>query len=246
MKIILAPAKTMESNFEQEGNKMPHFLHKSEKIVSYFKKLDYEQCKSIWRCNDKITTLNYERFKNMDIYSAHSPAVFTYQGIVYKCLSPETLTDKALKYLDENLFILSGLYGALNAFDMIAEYRLEMQSELSGFPDKRLYDFWGAEIYNYIMEDNKDRTVINLCSREYSKCISNYSGAGELIDICFYTFENGKYKQKATEAKMARGDMLRFMALNEVKDIETVKEYNNYNYRYSEEMSDKDKIVFIR
>ena len=40
---------------------------------------------------------------------------------------------------------------------------------------------------------------------------------------------NGKIVQKGTLAKMARGEMVRFMAENQIEDLEKIKKIGNNN-----------------
>ena len=57
--------------------------------------------------------------------------------------------------------------------------------------------------------------------------------------------KDGKVKQKATLAKMARGEMVRFMAENNICDPEDIKTFQVLGLRYSEELSARDKMVFL-
>ena len=55
-----------------------------------------------------------------------------------------------------------------------------------------------------------------------------------------------KVKVKATEAKMARGEMVRFLAENNVTDVEAVKGFSVSGYGYSPEHSEENSFVFIK
>lgn len=59
------------------------------------------------------------------------------------------------------------------------------------------------------------------------------------LTVEFGQLKDGKVKQKATLAKMARGEMVRFMAENNVCDPEDIKNFRALGFRYSEERSDK-------
>jgi len=49
-----------------------------------------------------------------------------------------------------------------------------------------------------------------------------------------------------TYAKMARGLMVRYIIDNNVKTIEDLKGFNVDNYRFSEELSSENDLVFTR
>ena len=55
---------------------------------------------------------------------------------------------------------------------------------------------------------------------------------------------NGKVKQKGTFSKMARGEMVRYMAENQIEDIEKIKEFHVMGLQYAEEFSNENKMVF--
>ena len=123
--------------------------------------------------------------------------------------------------------------------DGITPYRLEM---LSVFPDgSNLYDYWNDALYREL----NDNVIINLASEEYSRCIKDYlQENNRMINIIFGEFKNGKLITKATKAKMARGDMIWYMAQNHITDPEDIKKFNEHYY-YDAELSDDTHFVFI-
>ena len=56
---------------------------------------------------------------------------------------------------------------------------------------------------------------------------------------------DGKVKVKATEAKMARGEMVRFLAEQNAMGFETVKQFDRLGFSYMPELSDESRYVFI-
>ena len=119
-----------------------------------------------------------------------------------------------------------------------------MQARLSVKGKKDLYDFWGDRLYRELTEG--DRLIINLASREYSKAVEKYlEPKDRFLTVEFGQLKDGKVKQKATLAKMARGEMVRFMAENNVCDPEDIKNFRALGFRYSEERSDKNKMIFL-
>ncbi len=235
MKIIISPAKKMNVDTDTyQVTGLPVFLEDTKLLMDEIRRLTFEQAKELWKCNDKLAQLNYDRFRSMDVERCLTPAVLTYEGLQYQHMAPEIFTDTALSYIDRHLRILSGFYGVLKPFDGVTPYRLEMQARLSVKGKKDLYDFWG------------DRLIINLASREYSKAVEKYlEPKDRFLTVEFGQLKDGKVKQKATLAKMARGEVVRFMAENNVCDPEDIKNFRALGFRYSEERSDKNKMVFL-
>ena len=92
---------------------------------------------------------------------------------------------------------------------------------------------------------DEDGTIINLASKEYSQSISKYIlPKDRFITVEFGEVHNGKVKQKGTFSKMARGEMVRYMAENQIEDVEKIKEFHVMGLQYAEEFSDVNKIVF--
>ena len=245
MKIIISPAKKMNVDTDTyQVTGLPVFLEDTKLLMDEIRRLTFEQAKELWKCNDKLAQLNYDRFRSMDVERCLTPAVPTYEGLQYQHMAPEIFTDTALSYIDRHLRILSGFYGVLKPFDGVTPYRLEMQARLSVKGKKDLYDFWGDRLYRELTEG--DRLIINLASREYSKAVEKYlTSEDRFITVEFGQVKDGKVKQKATLAKMARGEMVRFMAENNICDPEDIKTFQVLGLRYSEELSARDKMVFL-
>lgn len=73
------------------------------------------------------------------------------------------------------------------------------------------------------MIDNS-RIIINLASKEYSKSIEKYlTLRDKYITIVFCELSGDKLVTKGTYAKMARGEMVRFMAENSIENPEDIK-----------------------
>ena len=250
MKIIISPAKKMvvdTDSLKAEGT--PCFLDEAKRLLARIRELDFAQAKALWKCSDKLAKLNYERFAAMDLERGATPAVLSYEGLQYQHLSPRVMTAESLRYLEEHVWILSGFYGALKPFDGVTPYRLEMGAGLEVDGSRNLYVFWGDKIYRAVMAGGD--TAVNLASKEYSQAVEAYIKPGDrLITVEFAELiqcaDGPKTRQKGTLAKMARGEMVRFMAENGITDPEGMKAFSQLGFRYEEGLSDEGKMVFVR
>lgn len=223
---------------------MPGFINDAIILMHEMQSLSLSEGKALWKCNDKLAELNYKRYKDMALMRRLTPAVIAYEGLQYQHMAPKVLTTRALTYLSDHLRILSGFYGVLRPFDGVTPYRLEMQAKLSVNDCKDLYDFWGDRLYHSLVDD--DRIIINLASKEYSQCIEKYiTPKDRFITIEFGELVEGKVKQKGTISKMARGNMVRFMAENNISDPNGLKDFQELGFAYSKELSSNSKYVFI-
>lgn len=244
MKIIISPAKKMIVDTDTfPVLHVPVFLEKTERLKQVVQKLSYEEAKEIWKCNEKLAQLNYTRFQEMELERNLTPAILAYEGLQYQHIAPKVLTDKALKYLQEHLRILSGFYGVLSPFDGVVPYRLEMQAKLMVEKSRNLYEFWGSEIYHALQDE--DHLIINLASKEYSMAVRPYlQPEDQFVTIEFGELIDGKLKQKGAFAKMARGEMVRFIGENQINAPEAMREFCAMGLKYIPELSNESKMSF--
>lgn len=225
---------------------MPSFLSETEELLAWMRRLTFAEAKAIWKCNDKIAEQNYRRFQEMDLERNLTPAVIAYEGIQYQYMAPAVFGGEQTDYIQEHLRILSGFYGVLKPFDGVTPYRLEMQAKASEAGD--LYKFWGDKLYREVAGEEKDGgLILNLASKEYSKCIEKYlTPEDTYVTVVFGELADGKVKQKGTLAKMARGEMVRYLAENKVEDPERIKGFDRLGYCFEETLSNEKEYVFLK
>ena len=246
MRIILSPAKKMR--YDENGpayRDLPVFLSDAEKIKSVLKEKSFSELKALWACNDKITEQNIERLSSMNLREKLTPALLSYDGIAYQYMAPTVFETEMLCYVQEHLRILSGFYGILKPMDGVSPYRLEMQAKFELYGAKNLYDYWGDRLYRELRDSSG--IIVNLASKEYAKCIEKYLQPGDRYISCnFYEGSQEKPVQKGGYCKMARGEMVRFMAENRVEEPEGIKDFAVMGYRYAKELSSEKEYIFVR
>ena len=246
MKIILSPAKKMITDTDSIApDGLPEFIEKTTEIQSWLKSKSKEELKDIWKCNDKIAEQNFNRLGNMNLYQMLSPAVLSYEGIAFQYMAPSVFEDMQLEYVQNHLRILSAFYGALKPMDGVTPYRLEMQAKIRIGDAKNLYEYWGDLLYRSVIDDS--RIIINLASKEYSKCIEKYlTPQDRYISVTFCEASGDKMVTKGTYAKMARGEMVRFMAENNIENPLDIKKFDRLGYSFRSDLSSETEYVFER
>lgn len=164
LQIIISPAKTMRCAGAQSPADdvlplhVPPFPVASAYLVSYLQSCSRDKLQTLWHTSDKLTDACYEITRELEVpqtynqaRSSHfstrvTPALFTYDGLQFHSMAPEVLDQDSLTWLDEHLWILSGLYGCVRPYDAVMPYRLEMAAHINlDAPAghlKSLYDFW--------------------------------------------------------------------------------------------------------
>lgn len=246
MRIIISPAKKMNVDTDSlPWQDLPLFLEKTEQLHQAMRALSYDTLKKIWKCNDQLVQLNVERLQQMDLHNNLTPAILSYEGIQYRYMSPGVFTEQQLTYVQEHLRILSGFYGLLRPFDGVTPYRLEMQAKLPAAGKKDIYTFWGDQLAKALFAETD--CIVNLASKEYSACISRYLPESVRFVTCVFGEEkNGKVVEKATMCKMARGEMVRYMAEHEVRKPEEIQIFDRLQFTFSPERSDASTYVFLK
>jgi len=249
MKIILSPTKTMSnsnSKVEKSLSSTPVFLKEAIKINSLLKSFSKLEIQKTMKLSKNLSNQTYEdiHFWNLpDSIKSHS--VHTYQGTAFKSLSPSEWNSDSISFAQENLLILSGLYGVLKPYDVINKYRLEMGLKFQIGSATSLTNFWNDKVSKFLNKTKENETIINLASKEYFDVINISEIRSQIINCTFYERSNDKLKIIGNYVKAARGKMAKFIIENQLDDIEDLKNFNEINYKFSNDMSNQTNFVFI-
>lgn len=254
MKILLSPAKSIDTNVQIPSCdfSFPVFHNEAEKLVKKLAKLDAKKIMKLMDVSESIASLNVERYRNFKLSETitefNKPAAFIFTGEVYRGLDVSSLKRSELDNAQNQIRILSGLYGILRPLDLIYPYRLEMGTSWEITPKtKNLYKYWGAKIANQLRSElNSDEIIINLASNEYFKSIPKKSIPNQIVTPVFKEYKAGKHSTVMMYAKHARGAMARYIIQKQLSNIEDLKEYNVDGYRFHETLSSENEWVFTR
>lgn len=246
MRLIISPAKKMRTDTDSfPCHALPAFLEQTQQLLDRLRQLSPQQLKTLWKCSDQIAALNQERLAAMDLRRALTPALLSYEGIQYRYMAPGVFTQEELDYVEEHLRVVSGFYGLLRPFDGVTPYRLEMGAKLSVDGKKDLYEFWGDTLAQALCRETD--LVVNLASREYSRAIAPHLPETVTFLTCVFGEEqNGRVIEKGTLCKMARGEMVRYLAQCRGEDPEALRAFDRLGYRFRPDHSDEKTYVFLK
>ena len=222
MKIIFSPSKEMREENIFESKKIEFteskFKDKTNILIGILKEKSLSEIENIMKLKGELLNKTYKDIQDYDKLK-FIPAISMYYGVSFKELELEDYSEKSLKYLKNNLLILSALYGVLLAFDLVKKYRLDMTMSII---DKGLYNFWKKDINDYILNIfSKDEVLLNLASGEFLKVIDNKKIP--MINIDFKEEKDGVYKSVSTYSKKARGQFLNYLVKNQIDNLEDIK-----------------------
>ena len=250
MHILLSPAKTLNMDTLTSVHKPSnfHFEKEASLLIKDLKKLKSIEIQNLMKVSANIADLNSDRFSSWNIPFTSTnakSAIYAFKGDVYTGLDADSLTEKEINFAQENLSILSGLYGLLRPLDLMQAYRLEMGTKFPTIGAKSLYEFWGGKLTTEINVRETD-TVLNLASNEYFKAVNKKTLIANLITPIFKDEKNGVLKVISFFAKKARGMMTRFIIQNHINEVEEIKNFNLGGYAFNESLSTDKEWVFTR
>jgi cytoplasmic iron level regulating protein YaaA (DUF328/UPF0246 family) len=257
MMILISPAKSLD--FETVVREGEHSRMVFEEEASYLaaklKKASPRKLKSMMDISENLAQLNAERYQNWqvpELGNASKQAVFAFQGDVYQGLKAEEWNDEELRFGQDHLRILSGLYGLLKPLDLIQPYRLEMGTTWKITPAKtNLYKFWKEKITKQLageLKSTNSKFILNLASQEYSNAVDFKKLALPVVSPEFKEEKGDKFQMISFFAKKARGLMATFAIRNQIETPEELMTFDYEGYTFNERLSDvgKNKWVFTR
>lgn len=254
MLLLLSPAKKLDydSTVRTALHTQPLFVDQAKGLMKVLKKKSVADVAGLMKLSDALAQLNVRRYAdwqpNFDTANARQAAL-AFNGDVYEGLDAPSLSDKQLKWAQEHVAILSGLYGVLRPLDLIRPYRLEMGTRLETAKGKNLYDYWGGAIAQYINDRLKAQAeplVINLASDEYFRSVDRKVLQARVVQCVFQDNKNGAWKVISFYAKRARGLMARFAIENAIDDVAGLRKFKSEGYAFDKSESSADKLVFRR
>ena len=245
MKIIFSPSKEMREENIFKNKKIEFtkskFKDKTNILIDILKEKSISEIENIMKLKGELLNKTYKDIQDYDKLKS-IPAISMYYGVSFKELNLEDYSEKSLKYLKNNLLILSALYGVSLAFDLLKKYRLDMTMSII---DKGLYNFWKKDINDYISNIlSKDEVLLNLASGEFSKLIDNKKIS--MINVDFKEEKDGAYKSVSTYSKKARGQFLNYLVKNQIDNLEDIKKIKLDGYSLNNTLSDEKNFIFTR
>ena len=254
MLFLLSPAKSLdyETPLGDVPHTQPQFKAQSQALIEVLRTQSPQQIASLMDLSDALSALNVARYAAWSPRSTlrnARPAVLAFNGDVYEGLQARTLPVADLEWAQQQVAILSGLYGVLRPLDLLQPYRLEMGTRLATPQGSNLYQFWGSSIAQHLNQRLRADTspvVVNLASQEYFKAVDRKTLKAPVVECVFEDYKGGAYKVISFHAKRARGLMARYAIEHRITTPEGLKHFDSEGYAHAPEVSVLDRLVFRR
>lgn len=248
--ILISPSKNLNIEPETINFKFsdPKFKKKIKLLSESLKGLNVKEFKSLMPISDKLVELNIKRLESFDNpKNPKKPAAFLFTGATFDGLSIRSLEENSYNYIQNNLRILSGLYGLLKPFDIIQPYRLEMGTNTVKLINSDLYEFWSEDVSKSLNEEintSGSKYLFNLSSKEYFSVLNCKKIKAEVINFDFKTKSNNEYKNIGMQIKKMRGSMAKFIIENKIDSIEPLKKFEVNNFKFEKLISKTNTLLF--
>ena len=209
-----------------------HVKKQSENIISFLEAHQYA-CEGLLPLDGDV--IIFVGIMDSDFRTESIEAFYVPKGTFVK-LNPLIVHGTQYPVDKEDVHIVCMLPGRTFKNDMLSR-RLETGEQI------RITR--GDLLYRSVIDNS--RIIINLASKEYSKCIEKYlTRQDRYITITFCELSGDKLVTKGTYAKMARGEMVRFMAENRIENPEDIKKFDRLGYSFRSDLSSDAEYVFER
>ncbi|MGK4569045.1 peroxide stress protein YaaA [Flavobacterium sp. 3HN19-14] len=252
MKIVLSPAKSLdfESPLPTEKFTKSAFMKQSREVNAVVKKKSPKELSALMDISDNLAELNWKRNKKWKTPFKPDnarPAIYAFNGDVYLGLDAYSIPQAKIDKLQNELRILSGLYGLLKPLDLIQPYRLEMGTKLPVGDHENLYKYWKKTLTDALNKElKKGELFINLASKEYFDAVDEKKLKVPVITPEFKDYKDGKLKVISFFAKKARGMMVRYIADTDAKTVDDLKGFNYEGYQFDANLSKGNHLIFTR
>lgn len=239
MKIIMSPSKTQNTRIKSTDGKNIYWPDKTERLFKIIKEYSKEDLGKAMKIRGNLLEETFNLYRDWNTQMEKIRAIDLYEGVAFEGISSEAYNCEERKYMEDNLLILSAMYGAVSPNTLIWPYRLDMTNKIGG---ENLYKYWKEEINNLFKDEE---LVVNLASNEFSKLLKVKNE--KTLNIHFKnSLEGSKKRISSYEGKKARGQMVNNIIKNQLGEGEEIKNYPPEGFIFNKELSDPNNLFFTK
>ena len=239
MKILIPTAK--ELNKKAIPHETVSLSEKSTEIVSEIVKMSVEDLAKAYKIKDEKAMEEFSRWEDIKNNMAKSyKALELFNGLMYRNIARDNFDETDKKYIRENVFITTSLYGVIGAYDLIQEHRLDFLQNIK-ISSQSLKNFWRED---YDKSIKGEELVVSLLSSEFEEVFSK-DQRDRFIRLSFMEEKEGVLKVHSTISKKARGRFLTELVKNKVSSVNEIKKIKFNGFEYNEEQSNEKILAFI-
>lgn len=240
MKILIPTAKEMNTEIPcLEANSL---RPESHAILGELATYSVQELENFYKISAEKAQEEYERIQTLKNGTAKSyPALQLFDGLMYRNIKRENLSEAEQTYLEEHLLITSAFYGVIPAFEPIAPHRLDFLMKLK-VDGKSLKTYWQMA-YSEALEG--ENLIFSLLSSEFETVFPKEIRE-KMVTFKFMENRDGKLKIHSTISKKARGAFLTALMEHQVTSVEEIQNLSFSGYNYQRDLSAQNEYIFVK
>ena len=240
MKILIPTAKEMNTDHpcietlplrEESQAVLDSLAHYSASELEIFYKVSAEKAEEE---HAHIQALKAHRAK-------HYPALKLFDGLMYRHIKRDGLTEAEQTYLKNHVLITSALYGVVPALSPMAPHRLDFLMKLK-VAGKTLKSHWKSAYDEALQDEN---LIFSLLSSEFETVFSKEIRE-KMVAFKFMEDKAGQLKIHSTISKKARGAFLTTLIEGQVQTVEQARKLSFAGFEYQPDLSSDLELVFVK
>ena len=240
MKILIPTAKEM--NTDLPSIEATPLKPESQAVLDALALYSASQLESFYKVSVEKAAEEFQHVQTLKNQTAqHYPALKLFDGLMYRHIKRDKLTEEEQAYLENHVFITSALYGVVPALSPIAPHRLDflMKLKVSG---KTLKSHWKS-VYDGALK--QEEVIFSLLSSEFETVFSKEIRE-KMVTFKFMEDRGDQLKSHSTISKKARGAFLTALIENKVQTVEEARRLSFAGFNYREDLSQQQELVFVK
>ena len=240
MKILIPTAKEMNTEIPSlEANPL---RPESQSVLDSLAHYSASELETFYKVSAEKAEEEYAHIKALKDHRAKNyPALKLFDGLMYRHIKRDGLTEAEQAYLENHVLITSALYGVVPAFSPIAPHRLDFLMKLK-VAGKTLKNHWKSAYDEALQDEN---LIFSLLSSEFETVFSKEIRE-KMVTFKFMEDKAGQLKIHSTISKKARGAFLTALMEGQVTSVEEIKKLSFAGFHYREDLSTSKELSFVK
>ena len=240
MKILIPTAKEMNTEIPSlDANPLSP---ESQAVLDSLAHYSASELESFYKVSVEKAEEEYAHIQNLKNHRAkHYPALKLFDGLMYRHIKRDKLTETEQAYLEDHVLITSALYGVVPALSPMAPHRLDFLMKLK-VAGKTLKSHWKSA-YDEALED--EDLIFSLLSSEFETVFSKEIRE-KMVTFKFMEDKAGQLKIHSTISKKARGAFLTALIEGQVQTVEQTRKLRFAGFEYQPDLSSDLELVFVK
>ena len=240
MKILIPTAKEM--NTEIPSLDAYPLRPESQAVLDELATYSTQELEKFYKISAEKAQEEYERIQALkDQRAKHYPALKLFDGLMYRHIKRDKLTEHEQAYLEDHVLITSALYGVVPALSPMAPHRLDFLMKLK-VAGKTLKTHWKSA-YDEALQD--EDLIFSLLSSEFETVFSKEIRE-KMVTFKFMEDKGGQLKIHSTISKKARGAFLTALIEGQVQTVEQARKLSFAGFDYRPDLSSDLELVFVK